>query len=117
MFCIKCGAKLPSGALFCPECGTKQQSINSKTIEQPKTTVSNKIIYVNKTTSESCKTDCVAGMVISVAGLFFWPFALCPIGLLISVTGIESCKANNEDGLIFGIIGLIVGLIGCIRYA
>lgn len=35
MFCIQCGSKLPDGAVFCPNCGTKVMKVTAEPSDQP----------------------------------------------------------------------------------
>ncbi|MBQ4183783.1 MAG: zinc-ribbon domain-containing protein [Bacteroidales bacterium] len=111
MFCSKCGAEIPEGAQWCPNCGA-QQSTPTQTLQRPES-------------QTQTAPGSVAGFILSLAGfLADWvPVA----GLVLSIIGTVICGKGKKQvaanpaaytntglltaGHIIGIIGIVCGAI------
>lgn len=111
MFCSKCGAEIPEGTQWCPQCGTRQGTA---------TPAENPVVNTPQTAPGA-----IAGFILSLAGLLLdWvPIA----GLALSIVGTVICGKGKKEmaakpgnytntgmltaGHILGIIGIIGGAI------
>ena len=101
MFCEKCGAKLPDGAMFCPSCGakilaeaeTKSVKVEVKSEENTVETESSNLNSAEKlnASSNSSQTSTggskgfeIAGMVLGISSILFLSFVLAIPGLILS---------------------------------
>ena len=81
MFCSKCGAEIPEGAQWCPNCGA-QQSTPTQTLQRPES-------------QTQTAPGSVAGFILSLAGfLADWvPVA----GLVLSIIGTVICGKGCRE--------------------
>jgi uncharacterized membrane protein YvbJ len=125
MYCKNCGAQILNAAKYCPRCGAL---ISEKEIsaEQP---VSNQTYYTTGTQNYNVpnynnytyqppymqyqKTNglCIAGFIVSLAGMMIIPFISGIVGVILSIIGISKTNSSNEKGQGFGIAGIIIGVI------
>lgn len=107
-FCKNCGKELSEGQVFCPECGQSQNDEVVVETEQPK---------VAKVWGVFAKLSKIFGIVAFI--LSFIPFLniisweLGPVAIVFSILGKKdpTCTDLCKRGLVFGILGTVLGLV------
>ena len=115
-FCKNCGAENEPNAKFCPNCGqtitADNQTVYNQNSENYTPYPNNPIPYA-RPTNESVppKTNAFAitGFVMSICSFVICCLDfLCIPALIFSIIGLIQIKKNNQKGMAFAIVGLIL---------
>ena len=114
MFCTKCGKELAEHAKFCSDCGTQVPEVKQET----KTAPCEETPIEGAPTTESKKkwsAFALAGFIVSMASILFFPLAGGIVGLILSRKGKAEIEAQDLDGQGFATAGVVVGIVNIIR--
>ena len=104
MYCKKCGRKNEKDSIFCIYCGKQM-------IED------DKVVYTevkNNKNNSLALAGFIVGLISNVIGVLS---VGCIVAIILSSIGLSQIKKNGESGRGFAIAGLILGIIGTIRFA
>lgn len=121
MFCMNCGASLPDGSAFCPNCGSpaeQPQNDNSTAYQQPVSSVqynsgaANQASEVQDSLAKSILVFGILSLALSqfgIVGLIFAIITKSKLGRYIPQYGSPTGKA--KVGKILSTVGLIASIV------
>lgn len=124
-FCPGCGTKVESSdTKFCTGCGYKFEDNNQAQVNNQNNNQSNMNpnydINNNFTTSAGVKAYTngmgIAGLVISIVSLILCCGSMSWLGLIFSIIGMNNAKKNNGIGKGVSLGGLIVNIVGLVLF-
>lgn len=105
MFCNKCGANLPDGTTFCPNCGApmqngyQQNGYQQNGYQQP--------------VSQPGKGLAIAGMILGIISFFCFPAITGALGIIFGAVAKSKGYRGGmaTAGIVCGVIGIVLWLI------
>lgn len=105
MFCNKCGANLPDGTTFCPNCGTpmqngyQQNGYQQNGYQQP--------------VSQPGKGLAIAAMILGIISFFCFPAITGALGIIFGAVAKSKGYRGGmaTAGIVCGVIGIVLWLI------
>lgn len=109
-YCISCGKEIEETAVFCPSCGTRQDSQNqSKNLYQPEQSHLDSKMSINKILSLIALGLCLVG--VAFGGLFAEIASL-----IISIVVLKSKAETEKEAYTFAKIALVISIVLIVFY-
>lgn len=108
--CLFCGAELEDNAVFCDECGRKQEK---NTADESKSQPEKEQVTQNQENEERKKAQAYHAWVslivgvISIVLIFVFPFVSLPISIIGIVLGIKGIKSSKKA---FSVVGSVINV-------
>ena len=103
-FCQNCGA--PINGHYCAYCGASAPVSDHRRI--------------NEASSLQQKSRwnelCIAGFIPAVISLVVYGEIYGTIAIVVSIIGVVNANTNHEKGLLFGILGIVLGFLGWVSW-